>query len=40
MEFALCLRLRENNIKSVTIGNKKVGFDTSSVLSYKFVDKV
>ena len=28
MEFALCLRMRENNIKSVTIGNKEVGFET------------
>jgi Zinc carboxypeptidase len=28
MEFALCLRMRENNIKSVTIGNKEVGSET------------
>jgi hypothetical protein len=28
MGFALCLRMRKNNIKSVTIGNKGVGFET------------
>jgi hypothetical protein len=28
MEFALCLRMRKNNIESVTIGNKGVGFET------------
>jgi hypothetical protein len=28
MEFALCLRMRQSNIKSVTIGNKEVGFET------------
>jgi hypothetical protein len=28
MEFALCLRMRESNIRSVTMGNKEVGFET------------
>jgi hypothetical protein len=28
MEFALCLRMRQNNIKSVTIGSKEVEFET------------
>jgi len=28
MQFALCLRMRKSNIKSVTIGNKEVPFDT------------
>ena len=28
MEFALCLRMRQSNIKSVIIGNKEVGFET------------
>jgi hypothetical protein len=28
MEFALCLRMRQNNVKSVTIGGKDVKFET------------
>ena len=28
MEFALCLRMGQNNIKSVTIGGKEVQFET------------
>jgi hypothetical protein len=28
MEFALCLRMRQNNIKSVTSGGKQVQFET------------
>jgi hypothetical protein len=28
MEYALCLRMRQSNIKSVTIGNREVGFET------------
>jgi hypothetical protein len=37
MEFALCLRMRQSNIKNVTIGNKKVGFDTFRDVCSSFV---
>ena len=28
MEFALCLRMRQSNIHSVSIGGKDIGFET------------
>jgi hypothetical protein len=37
MEFALCLRMRENNVKSVTAGSKELQFETFKDVCSTFV---
>jgi hypothetical protein len=37
MEFALCLRMRQNNIKTITSGGKQVKFETFKDLCSTFV---